>query len=111
MKSGLGWAKNPMLNRINDFRDDKPLTLLYGSRSWIDKTSWDKVKLSRISSYVNVQVIRGAGHHVYSDKPEIFNRFVNDACFLCDNMDGNQITNNLPGNINNNCYLIRCQNV
>lgn len=56
MMSGFGWAKNPMLNRMHDVREDKPITLLYGSRSWIDKSSWDLVKESRPSSYVNVQV-------------------------------------------------------
>lgn len=56
MMSGFGWAKNPMLNRMHDVRDDKHITLLYGSRSWIDKSSWDLVKASRPSSYVNVQV-------------------------------------------------------
>lgn len=56
MMSGFGWAKNPMLNRMHEVREDKPITLLYGSRSWIDKSSWDLVKGTRPSSYVNVQV-------------------------------------------------------
>lgn len=56
MMSGFGWAKNPMLNRIHELRDDKPITLLYGSRSWIDKSSWDLVKEARKSSFVNTQV-------------------------------------------------------
>lgn len=30
------------------------------------------------------QVITGAGHHVFADKPELFNRFVNEACALSD---------------------------
>lgn len=56
MMSGFGWAKNPMLNRMHELRADKPITLLYGSRSWIDKSSWDLVKTARSSSYVNTQV-------------------------------------------------------
>lgn len=66
MTSGLGWAKNPMLNRIHELRKDKPITLLYGSRSWIDQSSWDLVKSARGSSYVNTQVIQGAGHHIFA---------------------------------------------
>lgn len=31
-----------------------------------------------------VQVIPGAGHHVYADKPGIFNEIVNEACRLTD---------------------------
>lgn len=56
MMSGFGWAKNPMLKRLHDMHAEKPITLLYGSRSWIDKSSWDIVKESRGSSFVNVQV-------------------------------------------------------
>lgn len=56
MMSGFGWAKNPMLNRLHELRTDKHITLLYGSRSWIDKSSWDLVKQARNSSIVNTQV-------------------------------------------------------
>lgn len=84
MMTGLGWAKNPMLKRMHEIQDDKPITLLYGSRSWIDKSSWDILKESRPSSVVKVQVITGAGHHVFADKPELFNKYVNEACFKCD---------------------------
>lgn len=82
MMTGLGWAKNPMLSRMPDLRADVPITLLYGARSWIDQNSWDLLKQARDS--VKVQAINGAGHHVFADKPEIFNNYVNDACFACD---------------------------
>lgn len=56
MMHGFGWAKHPMLRRMHSVRNDKPITLLYGSRSWIDKSSWDLLKTARESNYVNVQV-------------------------------------------------------
>lgn len=56
MMSGFGWAKHPMLNRMDDVREDKSITLLYGARSWIDKSSWDLVKKARKANSVNVQV-------------------------------------------------------
>lgn len=31
-----------------------------------------------------MQVINGAGHHVYADRSEIFNKHVNEACGICD---------------------------
>lgn len=58
MMSGFGWAKHPMLNRMHEVKEEKPITILYGSRSWIDKSSWDLMKNARASSYVNVQVLR-----------------------------------------------------
>lgn len=82
MMVGLGWAKNPMLPRMNNLRADIPITLLYGSRSWIDQNSWSLLKETRSS--VNVQAVNGAGHHVFADKPELFNSLVNEACFLAD---------------------------
>lgn len=34
-----------------------------------------------------LKIISGAGHHVYADKPEIFNRYVNEACNLTDSSE------------------------
>lgn len=31
-----------------------------------------------------MQEIAEAGHHVYSDQPEVFNQYVNEACDLTD---------------------------
>lgn len=31
-----------------------------------------------------MQVINGAGHHVYADRSEIFNKYVQEACALSD---------------------------
>lgn len=78
MMVGLGWAKNPMLLRMDRLRADVPLTLVYGSRSWISQTSWDLLKQSRAS--VHVQAINGAGHQIFVDKPTVFNAYVNAAC-------------------------------
>lgn len=39
----------------------------------------------------NLQVITGAGHHVYADKAEIFNRHVIEACKLADTGDTRKI--------------------
>lgn len=31
----------------------------------------------------------GAGHHIFADKPEVFNQFVNEACEFSDNLPEN----------------------
>lgn len=33
-----------------------------------------------------VQVISGAGHHIFADKPEVFNEYVNAACRFSDSL-------------------------
>ncbi|KAG7207862.1 hypothetical protein KM043_009461 [Ampulex compressa] len=84
MMQGFGWAKNPIVKRMDKLDPEIPITLLYGSRSWVDNSAGETIKQSRLSSYVNVQVITGAGHHVYADKSEIFNKYVLEACALSD---------------------------
>ena len=40
-----------------------------------------------------IKVISGAGHHVYADKSEIFNKHVLEACALSDNISNLTSTN------------------
>jgi len=80
MMSGFGWAKSPMINRIHEIRADVPMTLIYGSRSWVDNAAGNVIKASRPNSYVSAHIINQAGHHVYADKAEEFNRLVRNAC-------------------------------
>ncbi|XP_065368437.1 (Lyso)-N-acylphosphatidylethanolamine lipase isoform X1 [Calliphora vicina] len=82
MMESFGWAKNPMIHRIKDVRQDIPITFIYGSRSWIDSSSGEKIKSVRGNSMVEIKTVTGAGHHVYADKPEVFNRYVNETCDL-----------------------------
>lgn len=41
---------------------------------------------SNFKNKLKLQVISGAGHHIFADKPDVFSQFVNDACNLSDNM-------------------------
>lgn len=87
MMHGFGWAKNPIIKRIDKMKEDIPITILYGSRSWVANSAGDTIKKLRSNSYVNVQIISGAGHHVYADKTDIFNKYVLEACSLSDKID------------------------
>lgn len=91
MAASFGWAKHPMIHRMDTLRKDIPITVLYGSRSWVDNASGELILEKRPDSYVNVQVITGAGHHVYADKAETFNRHVIEACILADTGDTRKI--------------------
>lgn len=80
MMQSFGWAKHPMIHRIKDVRSDIPITFIYGSRSWIDSSSGEKIKSQRGNNMVDIKIVTGAGHHVYADKPDVFNRYVNETC-------------------------------
>lgn len=84
MMVGFAWAKNPIVRRIDKLSPSIPITLLYGSRSWIDHSAADIIKEKRIHSYFKLQVVSGAGHYVHADKPEAFNQIVLDACSYSD---------------------------
>ena len=71
-----GWAKCPMILRVGEISGNVPITVVYGSRSWMDHTSGYSVKYLRPDAYVDIQVIKGAGHHVYADQPDAFNNIV-----------------------------------
>uniref|UniRef100_A0A7N8YED3 1-acylglycerol-3-phosphate O-acyltransferase ABHD5 n=1 Tax=Mastacembelus armatus TaxID=205130 RepID=A0A7N8YED3_9TELE len=75
-----GWAKRPMLERMDQLRPEIPLTIIYGSRSSIDSNSGSTIKEMRPHSHVEIITIRGAGHYVYADQPEDFNHQVLQAC-------------------------------
>ncbi|XP_067837812.1 1-acylglycerol-3-phosphate O-acyltransferase ABHD5 isoform X2 [Heptranchias perlo] len=79
-----GWAKQPMLQRINQMPEDITITVIYGARSCIDGNSGNLIKALRPKSSVNIKAIRGAGHYVYADQPEDFNQTVLDICSTVD---------------------------
>ncbi|EAA06898.4 AGAP000784-PA [Anopheles gambiae str. PEST] len=81
MMQDFAWAKNPMLNRIGEMKRTVPVTVLYGSKSWLLHTSPpDTIKQLGENSFVNVRIIEGSGHHIYADDADTFNRMVNEAC-------------------------------
>ena len=69
-----------MIQRIHELDDNIPITMVYGSRSWMDVSMGSKVKELRPHSYVDVQQIDKAGHHIYSDNSDKFNEIVGGVC-------------------------------
>ncbi|KAL0870025.1 hypothetical protein ABMA27_006201 [Loxostege sticticalis] len=84
LMAGFGWAKNPIVKRLDKLDPKLPITVLFGSRSWVDNSSGQVLSEHRPNSPTYVQVINGAGHHVYLDKPELFNKYVLEACARAD---------------------------
>ncbi len=88
MQHFFGWAKQPILSRVGAHMDPAiPLTLIYGSQSWmrfVDSVRGEGVQECRPGSYVDVQWVEDAGHHVHADRPQAFNDIVSEVCSVVD---------------------------
>ncbi|CAD5117875.1 unnamed protein product [Dimorphilus gyrociliatus] len=84
MTMSFGWAKNPMLSRIHKLSEKVPMTMIYGSRSWIsDSSGWEAKRRRQEENencFVDVHIIKNAGHHVYANQSEEFNNLINKIC-------------------------------
>lgn len=54
--TAYGWAKRPMVQRMDQLQPEIPLTIIYGSRSSIDSNSGSAVKEMRPHSHVEIIV-------------------------------------------------------
>lgn len=85
MQIPFGWARCPMLNRAAlELSKSVPLSCIYGARSWMDNQSGEKLAELRSDVYTKVHTVQGAGHHVHAERPQEFNRIVNNICSLVD---------------------------
>lgn len=75
MVKKIGRARNPMIRRVNNLREDLPVTILYGKNTWMDKEMGKRIKDMRPNS-IDVRYIDNAGHHIYSERAELFNEIV-----------------------------------
>ncbi|XP_071957716.1 (Lyso)-N-acylphosphatidylethanolamine lipase-like [Antedon mediterranea] len=80
LQSRIAFAQNPMIQRITQLDKSVPITMLYGSKSWMDSEIGQVVKNLRNESQVTIKIVQGAGHHVYADKPDSFNKIVQNVC-------------------------------
>lgn len=51
-----GWAKRPMLHRIDQLQPEIPITIIYGSRSSVDSNSGSTIRALRPYSHVEIIV-------------------------------------------------------
>ncbi|CAH1224707.1 ABHD4 [Branchiostoma lanceolatum] len=92
---GLEWAQNPMLPRLTRLHPDVPITFIYGADSWIDSRTGELAATLRKDSYVDIIYIQNAGHQIFAERHEEFNRELVRVCdhadrareHVCDNAD------------------------
>eukprot|EP00731_Ephydatia_muelleri_P028863 Em0020g507a len=79
-----GWAKCPILPRIDQLRDSIGITLIKGSHSWLDNEhTIDHIQLKRPAAYFASHTVH-AGHHLYAEKNISFNILVKSTCVIID---------------------------
>ena len=91
MQYYYGWAQRPMISRLNQLNHNIPITVIGGSKSWMNFTTFkdertpDQIAAARPpTSYVSVHYVDEAGHHVHAQQPDQFNRIVNNVFKLVD---------------------------
>ncbi|XP_060529384.1 1-acylglycerol-3-phosphate O-acyltransferase ABHD5-like [Cylas formicarius] len=104
--SKFAYAKNPMIRRFDKIKSEIPITVMFGQYSWISKESAITLRSQRPNSYVNIEVIPNAGHHLYSDRPKLFNKIVNETCKISDlGLDvDNTYAKEIPNNLLNDTF-------
>ncbi|CAD6184165.1 unnamed protein product [Caenorhabditis auriculariae] len=78
-----GWAKRPMIRRFNGIDPTVDVTFVYGSKSFVEPGPAFDIQSQR-NGYVDIQMIRCGGHHVYADEAAEFNKVVLEV------IDGNR---------------------
>lgn len=72
----------PMGDRmLKGLKEDVPVTIIFGTESWIDNSYGPVIKDGRPAhSYTHIDNIESAGHQLFSDNAQEFNRIVLEAC-------------------------------
>eukprot|EP01132_Coremiostelium_polycephalum_P003326 gene3326-4169_t len=71
----LGWAANPLFERLKKIDPSIDITFIYGEHSWIDRSSGYLLQ-REMKNIKDIIVIDNAGHHVYIDNIEHFHTSV-----------------------------------
>ena len=86
MQYYYGWAQKPMLSRLSQLNHNIPITVIAGSNSWMNFTTFqddrtpEQIAAARpTNSFVDVHYVNEAGHHVHAQQPDQFNRIVNSV--------------------------------
>lgn len=76
----FAWAKNPLIYRLTDLREPISVSFIYGSKSWVDRSTGASLREHLGPNRVSMNIIEGAGHHVNADNYAKFNEIVQEIC-------------------------------
>lgn len=75
------FAKNPLFERFKELPNEKPVTIITGSDSWVNYISDFTTTLQDLQGKTICLIfIKEAGHHVHADQPIEFNEIVGKIC-------------------------------
>lgn len=86
LQSGA-WARRPLCDRLHHVQ--VPVSFLYGDRDWMSADTAEEVS-KNMTVPTEVVTVPEAGHHVYFDNVDCFNRHLISAC------ESNRTTKNPP---------------
>jgi len=69
------WARQPLCERLHMLPEEVPLTILYGSNTWLTREEEDGLK-AKIGRPVTCHTIPDSGHHIYADNSSYFNEYI-----------------------------------
>ena len=68
-----------MMHRIEELNPEVKVFMLFGSRTRIDDSISNDIKAKRPEQF-EICSIKNAGHHVFADRPDAFNKVVKEIC-------------------------------
>jgi pimeloyl-ACP methyl ester carboxylesterase len=71
----LRWSKTPLCQRIHALDSNIPVTLVFGSDTWIDREAGSRLG-HNYGRNIPCHVISNSGHHIYADNPVEFNQVI-----------------------------------
>lgn len=75
LMSGLGWAADPLIDRLPNLDTRVPVSFIYGIDSWMNPLHGVQLKESMPNHETDYVALTNAGHHVYIDQWSDFNHF------------------------------------
>jgi pimeloyl-ACP methyl ester carboxylesterase len=76
----FAYARDPLINRL-DGLGDLPVVLLYGESDWMDVAAGRRMAeiLRTRSKFVDLHIVPDAGHNLFADNPDEFNKMCEDG--------------------------------